>query len=84
MNHIGVNQYVFYSVSDEVAVGARLEWWRDGTDLGADSHYSFTSGVNYRPSTSLDMILRPEVRIDWDNTSTDTNVIFGMDAIVQY
>ena len=82
--HIGVNQYVFYTVSEDISVGARLEWWRSGQNLGQDSQYSFTSGVNYRPTSRFDMILRPEVRIDWDNTSTDTIVIFGMDAIIQY
>ena len=81
---IGVNQYLFYTISDDVALGARLEWWRNGTDLGADSQYSFTSGVNYRPQTRFDLILRPEVRIDWDATSTNTDVIFGMDAILTY
>jgi hypothetical protein len=82
--HIGVNQYVFYTVSDDVSVGARLEWWRSGPDLSAGSEYSVTSGINYRPTSRFDMILRPEVRIDWDDTSTDTIVIFGMDAIIQY
>jgi hypothetical protein len=82
--NIGVNQYVFYTVSEDVSVGARLEWWRDGDDLGQGSEYSFTSGVNYRPTSRFDMILRPEVRIDWDATSPDTIVIFGMDAIIQY
>ena len=82
--HIGVNQYVFYTVSEDISVGARLEWWRNGTDLGADSQYSVTSGINYRPTSRFDMILRPEVRIDWDDSSTDTIVIFGMDAIIQY
>jgi hypothetical protein len=81
---IGVNQYVFYTVSEDVSVGARLEWWRNGNNLGADSQYSVTSGINYRPTSRFNMILRPEVRIDWDHTSTDTIVIFGMDAIIQY
>jgi len=82
--HIGVNQYVFYTVSEDITVGARLEWWRDGIDLGPDSRYSSTVGINYRPATKFDMVLRPEMRIDWDDTSVDTNVIFGMDAIIQY
>jgi hypothetical protein len=82
--HIGVNQYVFYTVSEDISVGARLEWWRDGNNLGADSEYSVTTGINYRPTSRFDMILRPEVRIDWDDSSTDTIVIFGMDAIIQY
>ncbi len=81
---IGVNQYLFYTVSDDVTLGARLEWWRNGNNLGADSEYSFTSGINYRPQTRFDLTLRPEVRIDWDETSTNTDVTFGMDAILTY
>jgi hypothetical protein len=82
--NIGVNQYVFYTVSEDVSVGARLEWWRDGDNLGQGSEYSFTSGVNYRPTSRFDLILRPEVRIDWDALSDNTITTFGMDAIVQY
>lgn len=81
---IGVNQYLFYTVSDDVSIGARLEWWRDGQNLGTGSEYSFTTGINYRPQTRFDLILRPEVRIDWDATSANTDVIFGMDAILSY
>jgi len=81
---IGVNQYVFYTVSDDVAVGARLEWWRNGNNLGADSEYSFTSGVNWRPPSSFDLVLRPEIRIDWDDQTPDTRTGFGIDAILSY
>ena len=81
---IGVNQYLFYTVSDDVTVGARLEWWRNGINLGTDSEYSFTTGINYRPQTRFDLTLRPEVRIDWDETDTNTDVTFGMDAILTY
>jgi hypothetical protein len=82
--NIGVNQYVFYTISEDVSVGARLEWWRQGSNQGVGSEYSFTTGVNYRPTSRFDMILRPEVRIDWNGASTDTIAIFGMDAIIQY
>ncbi len=81
---VGVNQYVFYTVSDDVALGARLEWWRDGNNLGADSEYSFTTGINWRPQSSFDLVIRPEIRIDWDDTSSDTETIFGVDAILSY
>ncbi len=81
---IGVNQYVFYTVSDDVAVGARLEWWRNGNDLGQNSEYSLTSGVNWRPQTSFDLVIRPEIRIDWDSTTPDTKTGFGVDAILSY
>ena len=95
--HIGVNQYVFYTVSDDVAVGARLEWWRNSSNSaplagqgalpsgsGPDSQYSFTTGVNWRPQSSFDLVIRPEVRIDWDSATTNTETIFGVDAILSY
>ncbi|MBA64019.1 MAG: hypothetical protein CMJ76_16815 [Planctomycetaceae bacterium] len=81
---IGVNQYVFYTVSDDVALGARLEWWRDGSSPGQDSEYSFTTGVNWRPQSSFDLVVRPEVRIDWDDQTDNTETIFGVDAILSY
>ena len=79
-----MNQYVFYTVSDDIAVGARLEWWRNGSTPGQDSEYSVTTGVNWRPQSSFDLVIRPEIRIDWDDTSVDTETIFGVDAILSY
>ncbi|MBK94812.1 MAG: hypothetical protein CMJ79_03730 [Planctomycetaceae bacterium] len=86
---VSVNQYVFYTLSDDVAVGARLEWWRNsganstGT-LGGDSVYSLTAGVNWRPQSSFDLVLRPEIRTDWDATTDNTRSGFGIDAILSY
>ncbi|MEC7565507.1 MAG: outer membrane beta-barrel protein [Planctomycetota bacterium] len=81
---IGVNQYVFYAVNDDVDLGARLEWWRNGNNLGADSEYSFTTGVNYRPNSRFNLVLRPEIRIDWNDASANTETIFGIDAVLNY
>jgi hypothetical protein len=85
---IGVNQYVFYTLTDDIALGARLEWWRNsGAGVGGpgpDSQYSFTTGVNWRPQSQFDLVVRPEVRVDWDATTMDTKTIFGIDAILSY
>ena len=57
---IGINQYLFYTLSDRVAVGARAEWWKvDGNSIAA-----ITGGVNIRPTANL--IIRPEVRYQVD------------------
>lgn len=87
---IGVNQYLFYTVSDTVKVGSRMEWWKaDGISL-----YEMAYGVNIRPMANV--ILRPEVRYNWapgDNVpdvvteapGVYTNqFIFGMDAIFTF
>ncbi|MEK6239209.1 MAG: porin, partial [Planctomycetales bacterium] len=58
-DQVGINQYLFYTVSDCVAVGGRLEWWKsDGTSV-----YGATYGINYRPAANL--VLRPEIRHQW-------------------
>ena len=57
---IGINQYLFYTINDRVALGARAEWWKaDGDSIGA-----VTAGVNFRPCANL--IIRPELRYQWD------------------
>lgn len=56
---IGLNQYLFYTLTDKTAVGGRAEWWkRDGI-----SHYAVTGGINIKPTGNL--IIRPEIRHDW-------------------
>jgi hypothetical protein len=58
-DQVGINQYLFYKVSDCVKVGGRFEWWQsDDVD-----RYEATFGVNIRPHANL--VFRPEVRYDW-------------------
>ncbi len=69
---VGINQYLLYSVSDSLGLGARFEWWKsDGgfghgglstASGGSDSYYATTLGVNYRPHANV--IIRPEWRYD--------------------
>ena len=81
---VGINQYLFYTLSDRIAVGGRAEWWKSDSD----SIYAITGGVNIRPAANL--VIRPEVRYEWDPGQTngilveDENTIFGIDAIVTF
>jgi hypothetical protein len=70
----GVNQYLIYQVSDCVAAGARLEWWKsDGRSVNA-----MTVGVNVKPHANV--TVRPEYRYDWSpagNTNAGINSSTG-------
>lgn len=73
----GLAQYVYYRLSPALALGSRLEWFRDddGTRVGlnrpanpnkpplAGNYYAATLGLNWTPHPNLR--LRPEVRWDW-------------------
>ncbi|MCA9089842.1 MAG: porin [Planctomycetaceae bacterium] len=82
---IGINQYLLYSMTDELGVGARAEWWKaDG-----ESYYSITGGVNIRPIDCF--VIRPEVRYQWGGGATNgvdlpvaEGAIFGCDAILTF
>ncbi|WP_437187747.1 outer membrane beta-barrel protein [Planctomicrobium sp. SH668] len=91
---IGVNQYLFYTVNDNVKAGARVEWWKaNGTSMQEMAY-----GINYRPMANL--LLRPEFRYNWSNgvpgflptvapnASTvgdyTNNALFMMDAVVTF
>ncbi|MGL4551851.1 MAG: outer membrane beta-barrel protein [Gemmataceae bacterium] len=72
----GIDQYVYYRISDQLKAGLRFEWFRDedGTRVGlnrvqnpntrpfAGNFYSTTIGVNYTPVGNV--IIRPELRYD--------------------
>ncbi len=56
---VGINQYLFYKITDQIKAGGRLEWWKaDGI-----SFYEVAFGVNILPIPN--MIIRPEVRHNW-------------------
>ena len=82
-DQFGINQYLIYQVSDCVAAGTRLEWWKsDGI-----STYGATFGVNVSPSANLR--IRPEVRHLWTPAGTlatgnQDETIFGIDAIITF
>lgn len=72
----GIDQYLYYSVSEKWKAGARFEWFNDveGTRVGLNrpsnpnkpplpgNYFSLTVGPNYLPTENL--LIRPELR--WD------------------
>jgi len=72
----GIDQYLYYSVSEKLKAGARFEWFQDtdGTRVGLNrpsnpnkpplpgNFFSLTVGPNYLPTENL--LIRPELR--WD------------------
>ncbi len=83
----GIDQYLYYRVTDKWKVGARFEWFRDedGTRVGLNrasnpnnpplpgNYFSLTGGVNYAPTANLSV--RPELR--WDFTSDAARPAFN-------
>ncbi|WP_231734150.1 outer membrane beta-barrel protein [Calycomorphotria hydatis] len=90
----GINQYLFYTINDCLAAGARFEWWRPDTAQGQVDVYEFTAGVNVRPHANL--VIRPEWRYQWasndvlaagavgDGSGLFNGSIFGVDAILTF
>ena len=74
----GINQYLFYDLTEKLALGARGEWFRDddGTRVGsastgnfnATNYFGISLGANYKPTSCL--MIRPEVRWDWQSDTT--------------
>lgn len=74
----GIDQYLYYTLTEQWKAGVRFEWMRDeaGTRVGGNpdrgnlniapfpgSFYSVSLGANYRPHPNV--LIRPEVRSDW-------------------
>ena len=72
----GLNQYLFYTVSDCMSYGIRAEWFRDeqgfrvlvpfgpaGRNSYPGSFYEITIGANWKYSANT--VVRPYVRFDW-------------------
>ena len=75
---VGINQYLFYDLSDNLRAGGRAEWWKgDG-----QSHYGMTGGVNVLLADNL--IFRPEYRQQWSPANGTSSSIFGADMILTY
>jgi hypothetical protein len=76
--NFGINQYLFYNWNDCLSFGGRMEWWK----AEGNSYYALTGGINYRAAANL--IVRPEVRHDWQPFDSFERTTFGMDAILTY
>jgi hypothetical protein len=75
---IGINQYLFYDLSECWGLGARVEWWKqDGVSVNET-----TFGVNWKPHTNF--VMRPEIRHQWAPAANYDETIFGVDAILTY
>lgn len=84
----GINQYWIYSINDCLSMGTRFEWWNnlDSNNGNKADVFDLTVGCNVKPHANV--IIRPEVRWDWDNDQLgvnengDTNqTTFGVDSI---
>lgn len=94
-DNVGVNQYFLFDLTDRLAFGTRLEWWK-GDSLtgyaphggvlpaggGSHSYYDATFGFNVRPSQNL--IVRPEYRVDWSPAVNYSEDYFGVDIIALF
>jgi hypothetical protein len=73
----GVNQYLFYTLSNCCKLGGRFEWFDDNdgarVGTGKNDFYAITLGLNYTPNSNV--CVRPEIRYDWasDNPAFDPN-----------
>jgi hypothetical protein len=76
----GINNYLSYDLSDTLALGARVEWFRDEQgirviSLGGDgvrpgksaNFYAATLGFNFKPTPWFK--IRPEIRYDWSENT---------------
>ena len=93
-DNVGLNQYLLYTVNDCLGLGTRIEWWKGdvltgyaphGAVLpaaGSLSYYEATFGANYRPTANV--VLRPEVRIDWSPAADYDNTYFAIDGIFTF
>lgn len=63
----GVNGYLFYDLTDNLAAGVRAEWFDDNNGVRVTgipgSYYQMTFGLNWSPCNC--MMIRPEIRWDW-------------------
>ena len=93
-DNVGINQYFLYTLSDTLAFGTRVEWWKGDTVTGyaphggtlpasgSHSYYDVTFGLNIKPSQNL--IIRPEYRYDWSPALDYEEGYFGIDFIALY
>lgn len=66
---IGINQYLLYTVTERFALGARGEWYRNGSD----DYYSFTTGANVK--ILEDLKIRPEFRYQFSSEADGTDFL---------
>jgi hypothetical protein len=87
-----LNQYLLYTLSENVVWGNRVEWFNvDRGVFGATNSndiYAYTTGFNVR--TGKNTLLRPELRWDWDkgglvgNENGRVQTTFGSDMVFTF
>ncbi len=94
-DNVGVNSYLFYDLSDTIALGTRAEWWKADTISGyapfnaslpantSSSYYAATVGANLRPCTT-NLVFRPEARYNWSPAADYGEWQFGVDMVLSY
>ena len=75
---VGINQYLLYTISEQLSAGTRVEWWKNN----GDSQWAATFGVNVNPTENV--VLRPEIRQDWQMANGGSETTFGIDAILTF
>lgn len=99
-DEVGLNQYLIYTVSDRIGVGARLEWWKSDAGFnhgGLSATPGRVSGPVDGGSTSYyaatlgvnirpcaNLVIRPEWRYDWFPHANYEQGMFGVDAIATF
>ena len=93
---VGVRQYLYRTLSRQLALGGRIEWLKGdvltgyapfGSTLPATgnlSYYQATLGMNYRPCGSANFVFRPEMRLDWSPALDYSKGTFGIDFVLTY
>ncbi len=83
-NEFGIVQYLFRDLTECVALGTRLEWWKsDQLYPDTKSTYEFTMGANLKPDANI--TIRPEVRWDWGAAAIDPGeAIVGLDILATF
>jgi hypothetical protein len=80
-HHLGLVNSLNTSITDELAAGVRIEWWK----AQGKSYYDLTFGLNIKPRECI--TIRPEVRTDWGAATTRGEVdqsVFAIDVILTY
>ncbi len=80
-NWYGINNYLFYCLSDTLSAGMRVEWFSDADrfivfedpnnqNLSGKNYCELTLGLNWQPNDCI--IVRPELRWDWSDVKSPT------------
>jgi hypothetical protein len=93
-DNFGLSNYLFYTISDRLAFGRRIEWWKGDNvtgyaphggvlpPSGSHSQYEATYGFNYKATANI--TVRPEYRYDWSPGLNYKESVFGIDFVATF